>query len=191
MSTAQQLQGDYVSEADYLAHEKLATERHEYVAGQIYLMAGASKQHNRIARNFINRLENAAKNKGCDVFFSDIKVRVEKYAAYYYPDVVVDCSADGDEDDYYLKTPCLIIEIASDSTIRKDYMEKSLAYQSIPSLKAYLVVAQDKAQVDMLIRADNGDWQLKQFDSLDTEITLPCLDTTLSLTAIYQQVLVE
>lgn len=179
---------DVISEADYLAGEKSATERHEYVKGQIYLMAGASKRHNRIARNFITRLEPAAKQQGCEIFFSDMKVRIEKNTAYYYPDVVISCEDDG-LDDYYLEKPCLIIEITSESTLRKDYMEKSLAYQSIPSLQAYLVVAQDRPQIDMLIRSKAGDWQLQQFDSLEDEIRLPCLESLLAVSDVYDNII--
>lgn len=176
-----------ISESDYLAGEKLATERHEYVKGQTYLMAGASKQHNRIARNFITRLEPAANELGCEIFFSDMKVRVGKNTAYYYPDVVISCE-DDEADDYYLEKPCLIIEVTSESTLRKDYMEKSLAYQSIPSLQAYLVVAQDRPQIDMLIRSKEGDWQLQQFDSLEDQIWLPCLDALLAVSDVYYTV---
>lgn len=178
---------EVISEADYLAGEKLVTERHEYVKGQTYLRAGASKRHNRIARNFITHLAPVAKQRGCEIFFSDMKVRIEKNAAYYYPDVVISCEDDG-LDDYYLEKPCLIIEITSESTLRKDYMEKSLAYQSIPSLQAYLVVAQDKPQIDMLIRSKAGDWQLQQFDSLEDEIGLPCLDGLLLVSNVYTDV---
>lgn len=64
-------------------------------------------------------------------------------------------------DDYCLEKPCVIIEITSEPTLRKDYIEKSLAYQSISSLQAYLVVAQDKSQIDMLFRSKEGDWQLQ------------------------------
>ena len=99
MPLARQMSGQYLSEAEYLEGEKLAAERHEYVDGQTYLMAGASKRHNRIARNFINRMEDAANRKGCEVFFSDVKVRVAKYKTYYYPDVVVSCSADDEADE--------------------------------------------------------------------------------------------
>ena len=189
MSLTASTTGHYLTEAEYLAHEAVATERHEYVDGQVYGMAGASKQHNRIARNFINRLEDAANQHGCEIFFSDIKVRVEKYKAYYYPDVVISCEIDAETDDYYLEKPCLIVEVASNSTMRKDYMEKSLAYQSIHSLQAYLVVAQDKSQVDMLIRLEDGSWGLKQFDQLEDEIKLPCLEMTMSVADIYRGVL--
>ena len=117
-----------------------------------------------------------------------MKVRVEKYKAYYYPDVVVSCIPD-DGDDYYLENPCLIVEVTSESTARKDYLEKSLAYQSIASLQAYLVVAQDKSQVDMLFRLEDNSWGLKQFDQPEDEIMLPCLDSLLSVADIYHGVL--
>lgn len=176
-----------VSEDEYLEGEKSSTERHEYVNGQTYLMAGASKRHNRIARNFITRLEEVAAQKGCEIFFSDMKVKVAKNKAYYYPDVVISCASD-ETDDYFLEKPCLIIEITSESTMRKDYMEKSLAYQSIPSLQAYLVVAQDRPQIDMLVRSKVGDWELQQFDSLENEILLPCLEKLLLISEIYNRV---
>lgn len=149
MSAARELHSHYISEAEYLEGEKRADERHEYVDGQLYLMAGTSKRHNRIARNFITQMETAALGKNCEVFFSDIKVRAAKHKTYYYPDVVVGCAEDDDADDYYLEKPCLIIEVSSESTIRKDYLEKALVYQAISSLQAYLIVAQDKPQVDI------------------------------------------
>lgn len=183
MSITQSKKDSYITEEEYLEGEKHADERHEYVNGHVYAMAGASKRHNRIARNFINRLEAAADNSGCEIFFSDIKVRTEKHKTYYYPDVVISCD-ENDADEYYLETPCLIIEVTSASTMRKDYLEKALVYQSMPTLQAYLIVAQDKAQVDMLVR-DGDMWQLKQFDDLNDDVVLPCLNTSLKLTKIY------
>lgn len=97
--------------------------------------------------------------------------------------MVISCIAD-EGNDYYLEPPCLIIEVASDSTVRKDYLEKSLAY-----LQAYLIVAQDKLQVDMLYRLPDNSWGLQQFDQLEDEIALPCLDYGLTLTSIYANVL--
>ncbi|WP_020560863.1 Uma2 family endonuclease [Thiofilum flexile] len=186
MNTLPQTSPPYITDTEYLMGEKIGTERHEYVDGQVYLMAGASKRHNRIARNFINGLSDAADDKGCEIYFSDIKVKVEKYKAYYYPDVVISC--EDNEDDYYLTKPCVIIEVASDSTIRKDYLEKSLAYQSIPSLQAYLIVAQDKMQVDILIRDANNEWQLRKLDKPEESIYFPCLDKHLNINEVYQHV---
>ena len=183
MCAARPLADHYISEPDYLEGEKLAAERHEYVDGQTYLMAGSSKRHNRIAGNCYRAFMLAGDNR-CEAFIGDIKVRVKGSKAYYYPDVVVGCAED-ESDEYYLDKPCLIVEVSSDSTIRKDYLEKSLAYQSLTSLQAYLIVAQDKPQVDMLVRTTEGGWALQQFERLEDEITLPCPVMTLSLDTIY------
>ena len=185
MSVAREVHKHYISEHEYLEGEKLSSERHEYVDGQVYLMAGASKRHNRIAGNCYRAFMDAG-NSQCEAFMGDLKVRASKQRkTYYYPDVVVGCAEDDDADNYYLEKPCLIVEVTSASTLRKDYLEKALVYQSIPSLQAYLIVAQDKPQVDMLVRDTDGGWALQQFDQLQDEITLPCLEITLGLADIY------
>jgi len=183
MSTALLLTSQFIGEADYLTGEQQATERHEYVKGRVYLMAGASKQHNRVARNMYRAL--MANLSPCTAYISDMKVRSEKYQCYYYPDVVVGCEAD-EASDYILEKPCLIVEVSSDSTLRKDYLEKSLAYQAIPSVLVYLIVAQDKVQVDMLTRASDGSWELQQFNELEAELSLPCPAMVLSVAVIYE-----
>lgn len=183
MNTARSLTTDLISEADYLAGEQQASERHEYVNGQIYLMAGASKRHNRIAGNIYRAL--MANSSLCTAYISDMKVHSEKYHCYYYPDVVVGCEPD-ESSDYILEQPCLIVEVSSDSTLRKDYLEKLLAYQAMPCLQAYLIVAQDKIQVDLLIRSADGSWELQQFNELAAELNLPCPAMSLSVTAIYE-----
>ena len=177
----------YITEEEYLTEEKEADTRHEYVNGHIYAMASASKRHNRIARNFITSMSDAANKKNCETYFSDIKVRSEKYKTYYYPDIVLSCD-DDDENDYFLEKPCLIVEVTSASTMRKDYLEKALSYQAIDSLQAYLIVSQDKPQVDMLTRNADQSWELQQFSELDNSLTLPCLEMPLTLEEIYSSV---
>lgn len=177
----------YITEDEYLAGEKKADTRHEYVNGHVYAMAGASKRHNRIARNFITSMSEVADKQGCETYFSDIKVRSEKYKTYYYPDIALSCD-DDDENEYFLEKPCLIVEVTSTSTMRKDYLEKALSYQSIDSLQAYLIVAQDKPQVDMLVRNADKSWELQQFSELDNELVLPCLEMPLTLQEIYSGV---
>ncbi|MEB4591153.1 Uma2 family endonuclease [Candidatus Thiothrix sp. Deng01] len=185
MSVTKQQEDHYITEAEYLEGEKFAEERHEYIDGRIYSMAGASKRHNRIAGNCYRAFMDNSGGQ-CEAFMGDLKVRAStQRKTYYYPDVVVGCAEDDNADEYYLEKPCLIVEVSSDSTIRKDYLEKALAYQTIPSLQAYLIVAQDKPLVDMLTRNAEGGWDLHQFDRLKDEISLPCLDMTLSLQTVY------
>lgn len=171
----------FIHEAEYLAGEPLATERHEYVQGRIYAMAGSSKRHNRIAGNIYRAL--MSEPSECVAYISDMKVRAEKSHSYYYPDVVVGCNEEANE--YFLEQPCLIVEVTSDSTLRKDYLEKALAYQSIAALQMYLIVAQDKVLVDVLRRGTEGDWELSQVDDLRAEIELPCPVMRLSVGQIY------
>ncbi len=185
MNTALPVLKEFINEADYLAGEPLANERHEYVSGRVYAMAGASKRHNRIAGNIYRAL--MALSSPCTAYISDMKVHSEKYHSYYYPDVVLGCDSD-EADNYVLEKPCLIVEVTSDSTLRKDYLEKSLAYQAIASLQCYLIVAQDKVQVDMLTRGNDGLWELKQFNELGMELSLPCLAMSLNTTVIYEAI---
>jgi len=184
MSANNSQRDTYITEDEYLSGEKEADTRHEYVNGHVYAMAGASKRHNRIARNFITRMADAADKQNCETYFSDIKVRSKKYKTYYYPDIVLSCD-DDDENDYFLEKPCLIVEVTSASTMRKDYLEKALSYQAIVSLQAYLIVAQDKPQVDMLTRNADQSWELQQFSELENVLALPCLEMPLTLQEIY------
>ncbi|MGB1257909.1 MAG: Uma2 family endonuclease [Thiolinea sp.] len=181
----------YLSEQDYLDGEKLAKERHEYIDGQVFAMAGASKRHNEICLNLALLFRPGTKGNSCRVFSSDVKVRISKRKSYYYPDVVVGCSEDDDVDDYYLEQPCLIVEVTSKSTEWKDYNEKLLAYQSIPSLKGYIVVAQEKPHVSHFYRDDDGEWWVDTFTEFDQIIELPCPKMSVSVADIYDGIVID
>ncbi len=178
-------QAGYITEQAYLEGEKIADEKHEYVNGKVYAMAGTSKRHNRITVNIVRALPLQRQDgTPCSVYNSDVKVRAEKVNSYYYPDVIVDCMQD-DTDDYYLETPCLIVEVTSKSTEWKDYAEKLIAYQKLASLQVYLIVAQDQPLVTQYYRDAEGGWRVARFDQLDQALTLPCPEMALSLVDIY------
>ena len=177
----------YITEQDYLEGEKTAEFRHEYVDGQIYAMAGTSIRHNDIALNIAFALRSATRGTPCKVNASDVKVRVQRSKAYYYPDVIVGCQRD-EADEYYLEKPCLIVEVTSKSTEWKDFTEKLIAYQKLASLQVYLIVAQDQPQVTLFYRDAEGAWDVARFDSLEQTITLPCPEATLTLADIYEGV---
>lgn len=174
----------YITEQEYLEGEKIAEERHEYVDGKVYAMAGASKRHNEIALNIAFALRPSTKNDLCRVFSSDVKVRAGKRKAFYYPDVVAGCAPD-DADDYYLENPCLIVEVTSKSTEWKDRHEKAVVYQTLSSLQSYLVVSQDKPHVTVYCREDDGSWWVSAYEGLDQAIPLPCPPMMLALTDVY------
>lgn len=174
-----------INEQDYLQGEKLSTERHEYIDGQLYLMAGASKHHSEIAVNLTTALRVGSRKTACKVYASDMKVRVVVRKTYYYPDVVVSCEPD-EADDYYLENPCLIIEVLSDSTAKRDRSEKLLAYMNIPTLQTYLLVEQDKVEVEMFYKDAEGHWWVNTFNDLTAVLQLSCPNLSISLADIYE-----
>lgn len=177
----------YLLELDYLEAEKHSAERHEYVDGQVYAMAGSSLRHNDIALNIAFALRTAARGTPCKINLSDVKVRAQRSKAYYYPDVILSCQRNA-ADDYYLEHPCLIVEVSSPSTEWKDFTEKLIAYQKLEALQAYLIVAQDQPQVTMFYRDLEGAWEVTRFDHLEQVLMLACLDARLTLAEIYEGV---
>ncbi|TDQ41344.1 Uma2 family endonuclease [Tepidicella xavieri] len=172
----------FITPQEYLEGELRSEVRHEYVDGQVYAMVGASDRHGLIVNAVAFALTPKARQHGCQLFTSDMKVRLDfaGQEVYYYPDLLL-CCDDTDRATYFRERPCLIVEVLSESTERIDRREKWLAYQQLPSLQAYLLVAQDRRQVEVFRRASG--WR----HELHTEgaIGLPCVDAALSLDEIY------
>jgi hypothetical protein len=124
----------WITPQDYLAAERTAEVRHEYVDGEIFAMVGASRRHATIVGNLFVALRQAARARGCQAYANDVKVRVEAANAFYYPDLVATC-AGGDDDSYVVKDPVLVVEVLSDSTEAIDRREKRTNYQKIRSLR--------------------------------------------------------
>lgn len=176
-----------VSEEDYLAGEIRAGVRHEYVAGEVFAMAGASKMHALITLNIATLLRTHLRGKPCRTYVSDMKVRVQSSSVYYYPDVTVTCSPRDlavDAPVYYVEAPCLIVEVLSDSTERVDRREKLTAYQQLDSLTDYLLIDQDTCEVEHYGRTASG-WQRDILGPGDT-LVVPGLQCELTIDQIYE-----
>ena len=171
-----------LSVEDYLAGEQHAEVRHEYIHGQVYAMTGASRQHGLIVNAMAFALTAAARRKGCQLFSSDMKLRLELggNTIFYYPDLLLSCDPQ-DRDPYFRRAPCMIVEVLSASTARIDRREKLLAYQSLPSVQTYLLVEQDLKRVELYRRSHH--WQVEYFEQ--GEIPLDCLDMALPVSEIY------
>ncbi len=154
----------YLSPEQYLLDENDNTRgvRHEYVNGQACAMAGASRGHNRVAMNFAAALHVHLKGTPCEVFQSDMKVGLQRKddTRFYYPDIQVSC--EDEQDSYYNTSPCLIVEVLSESTARKDRTEKLIAYQGIASLREYVLCSQDTPNVEVYRRRTG--WQRERFN---------------------------
>jgi Uma2 family endonuclease len=151
-----------LAEADYLSGEAASPNRHEYVAGRAYAMAGASKAHNIIALDIASRIRQPLRGSPCRSFIAGMKVRVGPGGAYYYPDAVVTCSGldtapDAPKD--YLTAPALIVEVLSESTEAIDRREKMQAYAMLESLQEYLLLDSRTRQAELYRKLPGGGWE--------------------------------
>jgi Uma2 family endonuclease len=169
---------------DYLAYETDGRLRHEYLAGEIFAMTGASLEHNIISGNLFNAISNHLRGGPCRAFMSDFKVRLKigMDEIFYYPDVMVACGQGGIEK-YYLTSPVLIIEVLSPSTEAIDRREKALHYRQIATLEEYALVAQDGCEVTLYRRTD--EWGLITLRALEELAEFRSIGLSLSLEEIY------
>ncbi len=177
---------------EYLQGEESADTRHEYIAGDVYAMAGASERHNRISLNIAIGLRIPARGSDCGVFISDMKLKIESHNTYdtcfYYPDVMLGCNSD-DDHPTYKTSPCLIAEVLSPSTEATDHREKLLNYKNIPSLKYYLLASSMRESVEYYQKNELGEWD--KFELVqDAVINIRCNDyhASLCLDEIYEDV---
>jgi Uma2 family endonuclease len=175
-----------ITPAEYLSGELLSEIRHEYVAGQVFAMVGATRAHNVIAGNIFSVLHGRLRGKPCQVFMSDMKVRSDPADAYYYPDVVVSCEQSPAQSTF-LREPLLIVEVLSAGTETIDRREKRLAYQALPSLQEYLLVAQERPQVEVFRRETEGVWLLETYGA-DESVLFRSIELELQMGLIYEGV---
>ena len=180
--TAIQQTPRYLSADAYLQYELHADLKHQLIDGELYAMGGASKNHNLLAGNIYSELRNHLKGTSCLTFMADMKVRVGDN--FYYPDVMVVCAKDN-ENEYYQTAPVIIIEVLSKSTRRFDQTHKRLRCQAIPTLQEYVLIEQDKGEIQVFSRDQH--WQSAYY-YLGDQITFRPLDVTVSVEAIYAQV---
>ncbi|HRX70935.1 MAG: Uma2 family endonuclease [Candidatus Competibacteraceae bacterium] len=175
---------------EYLFQERLSATRREYLDGEIFAMAGASRRHNQISSNLTRILGNQLANRPCSVYSSDMKVKIEKLNKYAYPDVLIVCGQQQfeDENEDVLLNPLLIMEVLSDSTEAYDRGDKFLHYQGIPSLAEYLLVSQKSCRIEQFTRQSDDTWVYSQSDEINDEVGLKSVDCSLKLQDVYAKV---
>ena len=174
---------------EYLARERKALTKSEYRDGRIYAMPGASREHNVITGNTLVEIHVQLRNRVCEVYPSDMRVKVSSTGRYTYPDVVVVCDEPQFEDSHFdtLLNPTVLIEVLSSSTAAYDRGDKFAAYQKLDSLREYVLISQDSVCVEHYLRQEQ-DWNLTEFRSLDDVFSLVSIGCELSLQAIYAKV---
>jgi len=175
---------------EYLALEEKAEFRSEYDNGVIEAMAGGSLNHQQITANCTVFLDSKIRKKGCRVLPSEMKIWIESSGKFYYPDVTIVC----EKPEFYKKrddtieNPKLLIEVLSKSTEAKDRGEKFFAYQTLVSVKEYVLVSQDKHLVEQFTKQDDGSWRYLATIGLNSKIYSESVDAELSLEEIYDLV---
>ena len=179
----------HLTPEEYLAFERKATTKHEYLNGQIVAMSGASFAHNFLTMNVANQLYNQLIGGECQVAASDMRVKVPQIDSYFYPDVVVVCGEPRAEDDTFdtLLNPILIVEVLSPSTEVYDRGEKFEHYQQIASLKDYILISQDEVHVEHYCRQES-EWLRSEFRELGDVLSLPSVGCELHLQDVYRRV---
>jgi Uma2 family endonuclease len=177
----------YISPEDYLAAEAAAIVKHEYHDGEVFAMAGASSAHVIITDNLTGLLLAHTRGTGCRPFSSEMKVRIESANRFYYPDLLVTCDPRDRDADYFKKHPKLIVEVLSDSTEAFDRGKKFDHYCELESLEEYVLVNQDRTQVEVFRRNDDETWTLKRYGVGDT-VRFASLDFNCPIAEIYTDV---
>lgn len=176
---------------DYLRRERQAESKSEYVNGYIYAMAGGSLAHNRITANLNRLIANALHQRPCEVFTSDMKVRIDRANCFRYPDASGLCGPielhDEVGDSYC--NPQFIIEVLSPSTEALDRGEKFHLYRFLDSLREYILVRQDRVEVEIFRKEEDGRWNSVQYNELSDGFDLRSVGVRLSLSQIYERVI--
>ena len=175
--------------AEYLAIERAAEFRHEYLDGEMLGMSGGSRQHSAIKLNVAFELRRQLQGRPCQPFDSDMRIKTSP-TSYAYPDFSVVCGDQEFDDDKgdTLFNPTLLIEVLSDSTEAYDRGRKFASYRQISSLREYVLISQKSPIVERYLRNPDDTWTLTAVLGLEASIHLPTIDVTLPLAEIYDRV---
>lgn len=180
-----------INQRDYLAFERGSEFRHEFYRGEVFQISGASREHNIIVFNLANQIGSQLRGKDCEGYANDMRVHTPVTGIYTYPDLVIVCGEPKFLDSEFdtLLNPVVLIEVLSPTTADYDRGKKFWHYQSIESLREYLLIAQDEVKIEHLIKQSDGRWAVSEYASIDAKIELPSIEIALETSEIYEKVL--
>ena len=171
--------------AEYFILEEAGEIRHEFINGNLYEMSGASTEHHLLIKQFEKLFDRLFEAKGYTVFRETMKIKIYDENKYYYVDLFITKEANSALNSYAKHEPELIVEVASESTWKKDSVDKLIHYQKIPSLKYYLIAEQNKPEITVVSRNAKGNWESETFEGKEASVNLTLLDASLPLAEIY------
>jgi Uma2 family endonuclease len=180
----------YYLPEEYLELEIVSEVRHEYIDGEIITMTGGTPNHNQIAGNFYAPLHFAVKGKPYQLFVTDQRLWISKRRIYTYPDVMVVALPlqfqEGRRDT--ITSPLIIVEVLSKSTRNYDKDEKFAAYRTLPSFQEYILIDQDKIQVEQYSKTVDRKWLFSEYEDPNNILSLTSLPFEISLADIYDKI---
>lgn len=173
----------------YLALEETADYRSQFYEGEIFAIAGASRRHNTVAMNTAGNLHSQLRNRSCEIYQNDMRVKVAA-DFYTYPDIVIVCGEPQIEQKHgeNLLNPQVIIEVLSPSTERFDRGEKARLYRLMPSLEEYVLISQNEMHIEHFVRQKNGGWLLTELSKATEILELPTISCQVDLSEIYAKI---
>jgi Uma2 family endonuclease len=181
----------WISPELYLEAERRAEHKSEYLDGRVSALSGASRRHNLIVVNLVRELSQQLRGRPCEVYGSDMRLKVSETGLYTYPDVTVVCGDPRLEDRHadVLLNPTLLVEVLSRTTEREDRGRKAEHYRRIPSLEEYLLVSQTAPHMERYRRHGEREWLLSEVDRLEATVELDSIGCRLVLAEVYERVL--
>jgi len=173
--------------AEYLAIERRAEFKSEFYDGEMFAMAGASRQHNVINENLSGELFSRLKGGPCRTLSRDQRLKIDRTGLYCYPDLVIVCGPPeyAGEDPDTLVNPRVIVEVLSDSTERYDRTTKFRHYQQLASVQEYVLVTPDEPLCERFSRQANGLWAVESYVGLEATLDLKSVPVQVPLSDIY------
>jgi len=181
----------FITPEQYLEIERKAEYKSEYYRGEMFAMAGAQEGHNVAAGNVHTTLNLQFRGRPCRVYTSDMRIHIPATGLYTYPDIAAVCGERKFQDGRVLDTllnPTLIVEVLSPSTEAYDRGRKFEHYQSIDSLRQYLLVSSDRIRADLFTRQSDNLWTLVSASRLEDTLDLESIGCRLALTDVYENV---
>ncbi len=176
----------------YLEFDRSAQTRSEYLSGEMFAMAGNTREHVEIVVNLVGELRTTLKSSDCKTYATEMRVKASE-TSYLYPDIAIVCSEaqflDGSFDT--LLNPLVIVEVLSKSTEAFDRGEKFNRYRSISSVKQYVLVSTVSQHVEWFSRGPDGRWWFDEAAGLESVLALPSIDCQVPLSEIYDRVVFD
>ncbi|QLE55906.1 Uma2 family endonuclease [Nostoc sp. TCL26-01] len=183
----------YYTPEEYLQLEETSECKNEYIDGEIISMAGGTTNHNEIAGNFYANFKFMMRGKNYKIYMGDVKLWIQRYRIYTYPDVMVIQGEPLYEGtgNTTVTNPIMIVEVLSKSTENHDRTNKFRFYRSIPTLKEYIIINQYEYIIEQFNKNTAGQWVLTEYESIDALLSLQSMDFQLAFSDIYEGISLE